>query len=57
MAPDHPQAFRKLGDAYRDMRKSKQAIEVYRTHMRNNPDDINIPLVCESLSLLDAPCE
>ncbi len=53
----HTEAFRKLGDAYREMRKPKLAIEAYRTHMRNNPEDLNNPLVCESLATLGAPCE
>lgn len=54
--PGHGEAFRTLGDAYRDMRQSKKAIEAYRTHLRNSPDDLNNPLVCESLSALGAPC-
>ena len=53
----HTEAFRKLGDAYREMRKPKLAIDAYRTHMRNNPEDLNNPLVCESLATLGAPCE
>jgi tetratricopeptide (TPR) repeat protein len=57
MQPKHSSAFRKLGDAYRDMRKRKDAIKTYNKHLANNPDDLNNPLVCESLATLGAPCE
>jgi cytochrome c-type biogenesis protein CcmH/NrfG len=55
--PRHPEAFRKLGDAYRETRQSRKAIDAYRTHLRNNPDDLNNSLVCESLATLGAPCD
>ncbi|MFZ9886442.1 MAG: tetratricopeptide repeat protein, partial [Myxococcota bacterium] len=55
--PKHRDANRKLGDAYRDMRRPKDAIAAYRAHVEQNPDDPNNSLVCESLSLLGSNCD
>ena len=55
--PGHIQAYAKLGEAYRDLRQTAQAVSAYRKHRVNNPDDPNNEMVCESMQLLGAKCE
>ena len=55
--PKHPTAHRILGDAFRDIRKKKDAIAAYNDHLVNNPDDVNNAIVCDALASLGQPCD
>ncbi len=56
LAPRHPEAYRKLGDAYKDSGQRRDAIKYYKKHVAVNPEAVDRPDVCDALKAMGSGC-
>jgi tetratricopeptide (TPR) repeat protein len=49
LAPGHPTAWHRLGDAYAQINKKREAIAAYKTHLTIAPDDAEAKIVRDNI--------